>query len=388
MGLSNLTGKYLYYTSILFGIFITLSVNILAKLVPQKPNKIKEFFENTPIIESSKNQNENQLLKVPREQDIFILISTLENGNSLSLNDLKWYNSLLDQNTISSSTENSNMYFNLDNVVSFENNSSYYDIPGVILNKTSLKGPNAFQFSDDVKKFTFEEFTSILIFRIRDISEHPLILYEIPCNTTSVVKDNTVINVANTISISMTKVNDIFIRIDVHFGSKSYKIIEEYPIELITNDAPLLLSLSYKNNKFILNINKKEISQNIDENIAGLTFGALPVIINKSKNFGGVLYSYCHYKTQLTTEEIQNFYKYIIHNLSGMEKIKIQSSELIDLKGKLKDYEENQTKLNNCQIKVKQLESSKNKQAIKMKKGVAIKPINITQPDDIKNDEN
>lgn len=380
MGLSNLTGKYLYYTSILFGIFITLSVNILTKLVPKKQNKIKEFFENTPVIE---NENENQLLKIPRENDIFMLISTLNNCESLSINDLKWYNSLLDKNAISSSSENSNIFFNLDNVVSFENNSSYYDIQGVILNKTSLKGPNAFQFSDDIKKLTFEEFTSILIFRIRDISEHPLILYEIPCNTSSVVKDNTVINVANTISISMTKVNDIFIRIDVHFGSKSYKIIEEYPIELITNDVPLLLSLSYKSNKFILNINKKEISQNIDENITGLTFGALPVIINKSKNFGGVLYSYCHYKSQLTTEEIQNFYKYIIHNLSGLEKIKIQSSELIDLKGKLKDYEENQTKLNNCQIKVKQLESSKNKQAIKMKKGVKINPIKITQPDDI-----
>ena len=111
MGLSNLTGKYLYYTSILFGIFITLSVNILTKLVPKKQNKIKEFFENTPVIE---NENENQLLKIPRENDIFMLISTLNNCESLSINDLKWYNSLLDKNAISSSSENSNIFFKLN----------------------------------------------------------------------------------------------------------------------------------------------------------------------------------------------------------------------------------------------------------------------------------
>lgn len=209
--MSNLKQKYIYYVSVLFGVTMTLSFIILKNVFLKKVSiKNKEFFENaqssnTNINDVELESNKNELLQLPHESDIYLLISTLNNGNSVSLNDLKWYNYMFDKQKLLSVQENTNMYFNMDNVVTFENNVSYHDITGVVLNKTSLKGPNAFQYSNDNDKYSVDEFTSILIFRIREIANEPLILYEIPCNTTSVVKDNVVTNVANTIAINITK---------------------------------------------------------------------------------------------------------------------------------------------------------------------------------------
>ena len=85
MRLSSLREKYIYYTSILFGIFITLSFIILQTFFSkpnQSQNQIKEFFENTPIIKNP--DDENTLLKIPRQDDVFILITTLDNGKNIS----------------------------------------------------------------------------------------------------------------------------------------------------------------------------------------------------------------------------------------------------------------------------------------------------------------
>jgi len=311
--------RIVFYISLLLGTFLTISVFLIYKIVPQTVSKkTLETFQNS---ENSVKIDEvlpekSQLSTLPYKESIVMFLSTFNNAESVSYDDMKWYDTFLVKSSYSSVETNTKHYFNMNNMTVKDDG----EVHGVSINNVSLKGPNSFYFSQDNSGYLISDFTTIMMLKIKDISSTPIVLYELPCNTTTESEGEDIHQIANNISISLFKKIDNRVKIKITFGSLEYDVADDISTDLLITETPTLFAMSFKNKKISFIINTEVYNVDIINDVSKLSLGSLPIVINKSGALDGILYSYAHYSRYLDEKEIFQFQSYIMNQINGNEK--------------------------------------------------------------------
>lgn len=311
--------------------FLAISIYLIIKLIPYSKHNvnIKENF-TTETNQETNHQETNQETTIPLfpyRNDNFMLLTTLYNAQSISNNNLRWYDNFINISDYSLIEDNKNLYFNTNNPIKLINDSIIDNAKGAELKNITLKGPIAYHFANDENNYSISEFTAIFMFKINKIQEYS-VLFEMLCNTSSVDTNDEVKYIPQSVSINIYKVSNEIANIDIFFGKDKYTITN-ISTDLLITDNILLLSLVYNNSKITAYLENNTYSFEL-ENAPNISLGSLPVIINKNGDLDMVLYSFAYYKKALQKVDILNFKKYINFYLTGIDIIlrqKLESDE-------------------------------------------------------------
>jgi len=292
---------------------------------------IKEPFVATPLnslnqpsIISQDTSNISSNLKfsrpeLPDKSNLFFLITTLNDGERIYNNELKWYEQNINIQNIVKTDYNEGSHFSLNNPVLLVNDPSLPYAKGAKLNNSVLTGPLALFFANDLKTFLLTEFTIIYMMKFIDISED-VSLFEMIGNTKS---QDSAINdyVYQAISIVIKSIDTNFIHIVLTFGSEVF-VIREINKSSLTNDSIHIIALNYHKSELNLSIDGRQYK--FDKTQQFLSLGSLPVVINSSLGIDGVLYAFAYYKKSLSNIEILAFKQFMNHYLLGAEYVLMQ----------------------------------------------------------------
>lgn len=324
-----------YIIAVLFGAFLAFSVFLLHKLIPVS-TRVKETFENTQQTGTTAQQVvkttevETILPPFPHRTDNFMMLTTFNGGESISNNDLRWYDNFLNKTDYSLVDENKNLYFNLNNPVNLIDDTTIRNAKGASLKNVSMKGPIAYNFANDDKNYGMTEFTIIFMMKIGRITEHS-VLYEMLCNTSSRDTDDNIVYIPQSFSINIYKTGDEKANIDIFFGKNKY-IIADIHTDILVTENIITLSLSYANSKLTAYLENNTYTFDLEED-PKLSLGSLPINVNKNGSLDMILYSFAYYKKALTKEDISDYKKYVNFYLNGIDKI---INEKLEIDQKLK----------------------------------------------------
>lgn len=355
--------KTIQSISFLFGLFCTISLYLLYKLIPHSyyiNNEIKEKFTTTTNSEQNLNTKKEELNiveKLPKYDDNFMLLTTFNNNNKISNNETRWYDNDVDISKVLMTDYNKGLYFTLNNTINFVDDKIVTAVKGANIKNVEMTGPVALYFSNsNIAPFILSEFSLLFMIKFKEIIGMST-LFEMLCNTTVIdTKDNknTPTYVPNIVSIDIIEsiYNTKQIKINITFGSKKYTI-SDLDKSIILNDDINLIGLTLNQNTNILEfiINNKSYKFNND-NKEKITLGSQPIIINKFGELNASLYSMAYYKKALNQDDITQFVKYNQYYFTGMDKImleRIQYQKLLENAklnaNKNQDKLENMTKL-------------------------------------------
>lgn len=314
-----------YIIAVLFGAFLAFSVFLLHKLIPvSKSKNVKETFDNTAATATTQQQVvktievETVLPPFPHRNDNFMMLTTFNGGESISNNDLRWYDNFLNKTDYSLVDENKNLYFNLNNPINLIDDATIRNAKGASLKNVSMKGPIAYNFANDDKNNSITEFSTIFMMKITRITEHA-VLYEMLCNTASRDTDDNVVYIPQSFSINIYKTGDQKANIDIFFGKNKY-IIADIHTDILISENIITLSLSYSNSKLTAYLENNTYTFDLQED-PKLSLGSLPININKNGSLDMILYSFAYYKKALTKEDVSDYKKYVNFYLNGIDKI-------------------------------------------------------------------
>lgn len=344
----------IYLIAVLSGIFITLSIYVLYKLII-KTNK--ESFNNSdsksnikkvPTVPTTNTSNiqkvpivsitNNALGILPKKSDNYILINTFNNAIKIKNNELRWYDDKVDINKILMTDFNKGSYFSLNNIITFVSDKLINNVKGAKLHNVQLNGPIAFYFSNKEKSpYILSEFSLLFMIKLNKIQGKST-LFEMLCNTNITGDD---VYIPSNISIIIVEKNDRYFHIDIIFGSDKYRI-KDLEKHLLINDTTNLIAMTFNSSNIVMRINNTPYVFNYKSNNT-LTLGSLPVIINKKGKLDMILYSMAYYKKALTASDMTDFIKYNMYYFNGINKFMEEKKQYLDI---LQYSEENKQKMN------------------------------------------
>lgn len=304
-----------YSISFLIGFFITISIYLIYTMYP---HTFEEFTGNTEGTLSSTQRY------IPQYNNNLLLFTTFNKDNLIK--STKWFDE-----DVSPTNENTKAYLNFTNTLNFVDDAKNH-VKVAKLKNVELKAPLALYFANNTDTYEITEFTILFMLNFKAISgSHTL--FEMLCNT-GFKNDSSTTNpeyFSQVVSINVESRSSSKVRLTAQVGQAS-AFTDDFDINLLKSDKPVLISLSYDKSKQTEQVTFK-IDKHTDKKytipplyLYSMYAGTAPVIINKSGEIDCEMYSMAYYTKALTSAEIDQYKAFNEYYINGINKYDQQSA--------------------------------------------------------------